>query len=560
MSDFTIAGIHGTDGVVPVYDPYGAWRIWDRTQIYFGDVGKGKFVPKVRDYVIEPSTFDTWIVLSIDPITAIPTLGVIRPAGSVQASIAQELIFGATSMTVMRAYVNTSVIPNTLAVDSRCLVCGSMYSYAKLYKGIDTIDESKVVSRVYNANNELISTSVPLESVAIDNTTTFSVKRIKICNTDVSLLDGERLTLVYYNDIGHVLEKFQLIVENTGFVPSVSSSVKYITHVSLDTPYISTSDTKTLEFPLGMPLSSFSALGKVHYSDGTEITLPVDGTRFSLLGLDQYVSTIEGQLSGDIVLTYIPSNNEVAYGNCSADGKKVVATYSMRTVALNPSYAVKLYGYPVWKGLNDGYQFQWWLYNLDRNTSRNVTQHVRFDPNKGDYDPLSFGDIQRRSISINLNDVSPVYKPYRHVQSIDLTLNTPPNGRIAPWSISLEAGGSRPRYGKDAIAIYIVKPMERFLDISLGCVDVNDWLKKTFELSFPLTDVYNGLPVPTPTHVLMSNQDGVNIVTLSLNEVLTPVNVSSSSWNINDIAVLKFIRRTLTGDMHISLVALTVAN
>lgn len=559
MSNFTIDGIVGTDGIVPIYDPNGIWRIWAKNDIYFGSIGKGKYVPKINDYVIEPLTYETWLVLEIDPITAIPTLGVIRPAGSVQVNIAQELLFGNTITSFMRAYINTGVLPNTLAVESRALVCGSMYSYAKIYKGSDVIDETKCISRLYNANNELVSTAIPLESVAIDNTTTFSVKKVKVCNCLESFVDGERLTLVYFSDSGHVLEKFPLIVENTGFVRTRTTGVKYITHVSLDSPYISLEDTNTIEMPIGTPLSSLTLFGAVHYSDGSSNRLPVDGTRFSIKGLDQYVSTIEGVNLGGLVLVYNPSSDEAAYSNSTADGTGVVAKYNIRTVALNPSYAVKLYGYPIWKNLNDGYQFKWWLYSLDRNTSTDVTDYVRFDPNKGDYDPVSYGDIQRRSVSITLSDISPAYRNYRHVQAIELTLNTPPNARLSPWSISLEAGGGRKRYGNDNIAILRAGVMSRTLDISIGCTSVTEWLSKTYDLTYPLEDTANGTKTPLPTHVVISNTTGTSSYEVDIGSALKPFSVDLNDWKVTDVVVVKFVKKTLTGNLHLSMIVMPIA-
>ena len=64
--DLSTIGIVGTDGGVPVYEPNDRWRIWARHEVYEGGPGRNRFVPKVKDYVRDVDTYETWIVRSID--------------------------------------------------------------------------------------------------------------------------------------------------------------------------------------------------------------------------------------------------------------------------------------------------------------------------------------------------------------------------------------------------------------------------------------------------------------------------------------------------------------
>ena len=66
--------ITGTDGFVPVYEPDGRWTQWSLDQIYLGTVGENKYVPKVKDYVIDTETDERYKVVSLDESTMIPVL------------------------------------------------------------------------------------------------------------------------------------------------------------------------------------------------------------------------------------------------------------------------------------------------------------------------------------------------------------------------------------------------------------------------------------------------------------------------------------------------------
>ena len=66
--------ITGTDGIAPVYEPDSVWKIWNLDEIFKGQEGKGKYVPKVNDYVCDIETNEYYIVVSIDTTTMIAEL------------------------------------------------------------------------------------------------------------------------------------------------------------------------------------------------------------------------------------------------------------------------------------------------------------------------------------------------------------------------------------------------------------------------------------------------------------------------------------------------------
>ena len=70
----TINGITGLDGVQPLYDREAPWKIWALFEIWMGGTGGHKFIPKVKDYVVDTDTNVWYIVDHLDPVTMIPTL------------------------------------------------------------------------------------------------------------------------------------------------------------------------------------------------------------------------------------------------------------------------------------------------------------------------------------------------------------------------------------------------------------------------------------------------------------------------------------------------------
>jgi hypothetical protein len=67
-------GIVGTDGYTPLYQENAAWRQWSIEEIYRGEEGLNKFIPKVKDWVCEPETGKMWRVANLDLVTYIPEL------------------------------------------------------------------------------------------------------------------------------------------------------------------------------------------------------------------------------------------------------------------------------------------------------------------------------------------------------------------------------------------------------------------------------------------------------------------------------------------------------
>lgn len=556
MSTTNNIGITGTDGVIPIYNPDGRWTIWGLDDIFTGAAGANKYVPKLKDFVIDPETYTTYRVEFIDPVTLIPALNEIRPANMSFALSQTDVLFGVgpgTQADTYRVYLDTSVMPHILAVDSRLKIAGTLSNFAKIFKGSDLSGEGEVISRVYDGSGNFVSENVPLELVAIDSHNNYSIKAVSVCHTNADMVDGELVTVVIYNAAGHVVSKRQLLVENSAFIRSINVSQKYISHISLESAFLSSTVDNTINFPLNIPINALNLIGVVHYSNGDVLRLPVDGSKFNVYGLDQYISSIVGQKI-DLVLNYGLESNEVAYAGVSADGHYVTEPYKLITVNPDNSYSVKLFGYPVWIDSANGYQMRWFLLNLDRNVFFEVTPHVVYSTNTGSFNPKGYGYLQRKTISINLRDVSGSFNNYIHSQSVDIVLNEEPNVNttLDAWTMSLETVVDRPNYG---LGLYATRIDATNISIASGITVESEWTQKHYLDTYPLLDRIVETSPPAPTHF---------VILLRGTETEFPM----SDWNngldvgidVNSLETvfIRFIKKTVSGDLHLSFGAVLV--
>lgn len=547
-------GITGSDGQTPIYDPDGLWKTWSINEIYFGLQGEKRYVPKADDHVIDPSTNVLRQVVSIDPTTLIPTLKPVT-LGTEGEFGDTDVLLGVgpgTQSDTYRVYINQSVIPHQLAVDARLKVAGSMVASCKIFRGSLLTGTAEVVSAFYDQSGNLLGQSIPLELVA--STGNVSIRTVPVCYTSFDLPDGEIVTAVFYSDTGHVVSKRQLLVENTGFIRSTDVGVKYITGISLESPFLSSSDPLLIQYPLNVPLNGLSLIGIVTYSDGTTLRMPVDGTKFEIFGFVNFVSTIIGQ-KFNLVLKYSLSSDELVYGATISNDKFITQTYKAVTTQAEGAFTVKIFGYPVWIDAVNGYRMQWYMYNLDRDVVYNITPYVQFNDATRIFDPTAYGIIQNLSVSVNLKDVNGAFTSYIHTQSISITLVAPGTTRTTNWTIGFDPG-QNPQYGvNNAAKTTFVNSNLMKVKVDCEASTLNDWLQRLYFRTKPLSDPAREIAPPTP--------DFFKFV-LGNTEVEFPV----SQWNqeqiINTVLpnsstlFIKFFKRTADSDLELAVCGIPV--
>lgn len=544
----------GTDGNVPIYDPREAWRLWGLHEVYQGDAGLNKYVPKVLDYVIDPRSFTTYIVESIDELTLVPTLREIRPANTSITMAQADVLFGVgpgSQAQQMRAYLNKSVVPYSLQVDQLLQVGGSGTSYAKIFRGSVIDNKGEVISRVYDAAGNFVSENVPLETVMKDDHTVYSLKVLKECKTVTNMMDGELLTIVFYSGTGVVVSKAQVLVENTDYVKPLTNTTKYVTHISLKSPFMSASVVDQIDFPLNFPKGSAVFEGVVHYSDGSKKTLPVDGSKFRFFGYDQLLSSVLGQKL-NLVLHYTLDEDEASFASSTAMSKFVAMPYTLMVTDPNLSYSVKLMPYPVWNAATLGYDLRWWLLTLDRSFVMDVSGLVTVDASLGAWDPYKLGSRQRIQVSLNLSHVSSSFKPFIHTQIVEVSLFNRPGVDTTLWSVKNESVPTNKDFG---VGLKAKKTGAFTLSLQSGFVTYEDWLANMFDNTYPLVNSAIELSAPKPTDFRVT-YDGVSKWftkdiwddDLDFGKVIEP----------NKNVTVLFTNKSSNGDLFVSMIELPI--
>lgn len=550
----------------PIQNAEALFHIWNKTEIYTGPYGSGAYVPKVNDLVVEiiGALKTEYVVTAVDPNTLYSTL--LKITGDASDGVIQEnALFstaGSQSETYL-AYLDSSVTPHRLTVDARLLLAGTEVSYYKIFAGYNVNADGEVISAMYDNSGNYLGENGELEYAGqvqgkqiLDNV---SIRTPKPCWTNATLADAEIITLVCYDLDGNVRDLRQLYVKNTAAVRKLNASSKEVIDIRLETPFLASQNSRTINYPLNVPLNAMNLVGVVEYSDGSIERIGVDGTRFTLMGLDSYAPTIVGQRA-TVVLKYQLQDGEQAYGVEGQNSNHISIAYTIVTQAAEGRYAALLQPYPEWVSDASGYTLRWWLHDLQRSVSRDVTAFVTLDTAYAAYLPKAYGTKQTLKAMINLNDVNPSYAEFYHVQILDVQLNQPETNRPAEsavpnWYVAPQSGRT-PMYNGGVYAKYYA-PSANNNQVNLkgDFTTYTAWLAAYYANSTPLYDPTTETGAPEPTHFRLK-AGGV--------EAEYPI----SQWNQtilltqtlsnNAMAYLSFFKRTATKDLELSTVGVVL--
>lgn len=527
-------GIVGTDGYTPIYRADGGWTSFSIHEIYLGAEGQNKFIPKVNDWVVEPESGKVWRVADLSLVTYIPDL--------VPITIQPEVnVYQITGMSPgnHRVYYDRSITPHTLAVDSFMRVYGSENSYARIYRG-QLIDPSNVISRRYNNSGVFIGHDIPLELTAFNSHDNYAIKNIPTCNTDAQLTDGEVLTVVSFSSSGKVLARTTCIVDETTYVAQAFAEQKYITKIFLKSAFISDTDSKTINFPVNLPVQSFNPIGVVQYNDGEQREYPIDGDKFALQGMDGFMSTVITHRV-PLSLRYRMGPNEVGLATVTNDGHFITEAYDIVVSAPNTSYAVKLFVYPAWVDSASGYKLKALLTNLDRNIAIDVSNHLTLASNSPAFNPVGYGITQRLIISINLGNVSSIFNYFLHSQVVDIILRAPAVDNVPTtlWEVATTVPAIGGYYGTGLDARTDL-PTRKKIYIHSNIDTKEEFIDKMYKLSFPLYNPLTETGPLTPTHVEVTNLN--EKVVLPIDDFKQAFQFTNAAANLSNVDVV-FQRR-----------------
>lgn len=548
-----LTSITGSDGKNPIYDPEALFRFWNIDDIYTGAEGHNRYVPKINDYVIRPMTYETWRVVSIDPITFIPVLQAVKPWGGTGEMAESDILFGVgpgTQAQLLRAYINRASHPYKLTVDTHCFVGGTMNAYAVIYRNGVPETGGEPVSRMYDNSGNFLGVEVPLELVALNEYTNSSMKVVGECSTVADIEDGTPLYVVFYSADGVVQSKAMVLAENTTYIRGLDVQRKFVTNISLESPWLSAADANVLEYPLNIPVDALGLIGVVHYNVGPPLKLPVDGTKFQMPGLNGFISSIPNE-KFDLALIYNLSENEISYaGQGLYVNRKVTAPYSVVTKVVEPGYSVKLFMFPFWDILSQSYRLRFWLYNMARTSWVEVTEHVAYSPDYPVFDPRGYGLRQRLQVNLNLRRVSMSYKPMIHTQVFDVTLYSSAQDNVTPWVINTQITPNKPGFGRD---VYLDLITSTTYTLRSNYQTLTDWLRAFYFNTEPIVDLRTESTAATPTHFWVSTDNAATWTQYSVEDSWDQVLVSATPITIYQNVLVRFTKPVQSSVLQLSI-------
>lgn len=537
----------------PIQNLNAPWQNFNLKDIWTGPSGVGQRVPNAGDMVtkIEGNVITQYQVVSVDPTTLVSTLTELSPPSGQGTLNAYDALVSSNGNRVdaFRLYVNKKVTPHAAAVDHEFAIWVNNAAYARVFVGTDLTNSGNIVSARYDNSGNYVSDTITLSLSANDRwQNNVGVKVLDDFFTSAELVDGQIVTLVVYNSSNSVIYKQQLIVENTGFVKGLETNTKYVVGVGLKSPFLSINNSFRINYPVNLPLTTDNLIGVVYYSDGTTKECVVDGTTFSVLGLESYVSGLVGA-TYDVLAKYVLQAGESGYGVNTTGSPHVSQAYKLITVSANMAYQVRLFPYPVWNGNTNQYSLKWLMLAMDRTTAYDVTSYVTL-VNGTAFNPTQLGVKQTIRGSLNLKFVNPVYQSFIYTQDCDVILEslgtyrqtggTPPN-----WHVSAVSGRT-PMYGDGIWATFYNNGTSNAVTVSGSYTTLDTWLAATLYKSQPLINTPSETVVPVPTHFAVKANGVRSVYAISnWNQSLT----LTQSLTNSDTITLEFITRTNGGDL-----------
>lgn len=493
----------------PVYNWNRGFRSWNRNQIYTGDTGTGIYVPNVDDEVIEWNTDNSHVkyrVTAVDTNTYLSTLAASEQANTGGGEVPENVLLGnlpGETNSFKRLLLNTTASPYVMAFDHRARFYGNQGAYVKVFRGVDISGSGTVVSAIYSGGL-VTSDSIPVQTILVPNGNNLAIKVPQVAWSTEDMPDGELCTVVLYSTSDVVLSIDYLIVMRTEFVRHLNDMANYIIDTELVSSLMSINDNTMIEIPVNATLASLGLQGKVRYADASEELLPIDGTRFTLLGIDNYVASVPNMPS-PLVLSYKLQGTEQAINvvEPTPGNRFINKPYRIMTREAQNQYSVKLFVVPTWVTTPaPKWVLEYWLYSLDRQQVYYATPYVQLTANSAAYDGSLLNIRQQLQVAVNVNQVSTDFDIFRHVQNFAITLKASGSYNGTNSYFSLEYTNDH-FYGAPNVALAgndEFYPGKRKLNLSMNLMDLNDWLAIMYTAAEPLRLAAVEAYPPNPTH------------------------------------------------------------
>jgi hypothetical protein len=493
---------------VGIVDLEAEQRIWFMNQIFTGLPGTGLYCPNVNDLIID--LISGWyLVTTIDITTGRCTYIPWQLPNITQNNVIVDSLLGvgtADQRETWRVYVDTRQMPYSMQIDGRLHLYRSDADYYKVFLGTDLTANGTLVSASYTPSGEFVGENIGLEHVGHDDINNWAIWAPAAGNTNRRMHDGEVVTVVLYSADGHMLSHASMLVQNTALVRRTAAGLKQVVSIGLRSPYLSEADPSQLVVPINIDLKTAVMTGVVRYNTGEEMEIPVilDGTgKMSLHGLIWYSPTIQAYPK-DLTLAYRLSEDEYSLVHGVTENGAIAAPFTIRAVAADGAYSVRLYAFPTWNSPAGRYDLDFWLFNIDRDVYYRVPRSVVEIPdNEVPFDGQDFTTLQRLKFGVELSNVDTILPNYKHVQSVEIVVSKAGTEPGDKWQVKCDPAQAKFFGAGKAAKNRFVNVNLSYLDLKVGALDIGDWLNKLY---YPLNHLFDDtteVSAPEPTHFVI---------------------------------------------------------
>lgn len=545
--------IVGIDGEPPILDDTQVWREWALHDIYLGKEGRRKYVPKVNDFVRDINTLTRYKVISVDQTTLIPELEEVSSKTASDEMTRDEGRFfaGGTLATpcARQIFYDDSVVRPTLTVPAQFHIQGSMPHHAIAFKGTVAGAGGLPISVRYDSSFNVVGNEIPLEPIQQRDANNHTQWFLPPFYSAHKLEEGEMILILIYDDKGGLLSRTNFIVEKSALLRDVSDADKFVSAISLESAYIDAKDESNLLIPEQVLKNSINLMGKVHYTDGTTVTYPVDGNKFDLLYLDRASESTVG-VRGVLVLKYYLGPNEKSVNVINNNNRYFITrSFNYTITERDGAYSVKLYPIPRWVNDTVGYQLDWYLFTLDRNQWLDVTNDVYITSNSPtrSLNGKLYGPNQQLNVAIDLGVLNNTFREHIHPQQVDIRLLRNAGDNTADrWLIGFEAY-QNPPYGENLICnVRIMSGINYHYNFANNCSDIDEWFRKVYYSTLPQyrTNRENQAPKPNMFKLLVEGQEHEFPISMWNQDLSVPTRCTNTStvslvfftrYNNNDV-------------------------
>lgn len=461
---------------------------------------------------------------------------------------------------IWRAYLDTTVVPHRLSLDERFLVPGSEARYLLAFHGTNVSATGEIVSAHYDQSGTYVNERIPLEVVAMTRLENVAIKRPKMSYCRRALDDGERITVVAYNEHNTVIGRDTFIIQRTNLVRKPEQGNKRISGIEIISPYLSTTEPDLLEVPINATINTLAIRARVSYTDGSYRDLDVgdedSDSRFRILGLKYWSPAQVGPIQ-EVTLAYkIDTSSEYSYIQGETFNSQITAPYRIKSLPVDPSFSLKLFVYPVWRDPINGWGLDYWLYNLDRDTSTKVqSSAVELVSGSPSFATMDYVTIQNLGFAVNLRQVDDQYADHRHVQNVQVALLGDGSQNTNRWKVRTTANQGD-WYGETLYAEIRADNGGLYdINIANGHVKKDEWLHEVYYKSNPLINPSAEVRPPEPTHMILVHN--LRSMEVPIGQWSTTLKMPTDLKQGQNLYI-KWIKRLANTDLQLGISALTV--